>query len=86
MLWRSLFSAQEFVGGGCGTESGAGGWRMGGRWTADVRQMVTDARAGSDKSLRIFLYTNKARSVADRLSESHINRQRLEGTGRDGDG
>ena len=41
-----------------------------------------DARAGSDKSLHMYLYTNKAWCVAGRLSESHINRQRLEGTGR----
>ena len=54
---------------------------MDGRWTADVRQIVADARAGSDKSLHIYLYTNKARCGAGRLSESHINRQRLEGGG-----
>ena len=54
---------------------------MNGRWTADVRQMVADARAGSDKSLHIYLYTNNARCVAGRLSEGHINRQRVEGGG-----
>ena len=54
---------------------------MDGRCKADVRQMVADARAGSNKSLHIYLYTNKARCVAGRLNESHINRQRLEGRG-----
>ena len=52
------------------------GQQMNGRCKAD-------ARAGSDKSLHIYLYTNKARCVTGRLSESHINRQRFEGTGRD---
>ena len=32
----------------------------------------------------IYLYRNKARYVTDRLSASHINRQRFEGRGRDG--
>ena len=34
----------------------------------------------------IYLYTNKARFVSGRLSASLVNRQRLEGRGRDGDG
>ena len=42
-----------------------------------------DAVAGSDKSLHIYLYINNARCIGGHLSESQINRQRLEGTGRD---
>ena len=34
----------------------------------------------------IYLYTNKARCVTGRLTGSHINRQRLEGRGRDSNG
>ena len=50
----------------------------------DGQQMNGRCKARSDKSLHIYLYTNKARCVAGRLNESHINRQRFEGTGRDG--
>ena len=75
-----MFSAQELVCGGGGAaqilmQADVDGRQMNGRCKAD-------ARAGSDKSLHIYLYTNNARCVARRVSESHINRQRLEGTGR----
>ena len=67
----------------------ADGWQMDGRWIADRWQMnarwMAEERACSDKSLHIYLYTNKARCVAGRLSAS-ANRQRLDGRGRDGDG
>ena len=43
------------------------------RLRADVRQMEADARVGSDKSLHIYLYTNKAGGVGGCLSRSRIN-------------
>ena len=73
-----MFSAQEFVCGGVGeaqslVQADVDGREMNGRCMAD-------ARAGSDKSLDIYLYTNNARCVAGLLRDSHINRQRLEET------
>ena len=63
----------------------ADGWQMDGRWKAGGRWQMLEPVV-IKVYIYIYLYTNKARCVAGRLSGSHINRQRLEGRGRGGDG